>query len=217
MEFFANPCTPKVREAMRAGLLGMIDTPAQGNVLPGGVRWAADNGCFGNGYPGDDGYLDWLASRRRHAGRCAFATAPDVIGRGPDGGLRPDAAATLDRSAPMLPRIRALGYRAALVAQNGLEDLLIPWRDFDALFIGGTTDWKLGPAVRALVAEAKWRGKHVHMGRVNSLRRLRYAHVIGCDSADGTYLAFGPDTNLPKLLGWLRDVHQPALFDWSAV
>jgi hypothetical protein len=32
------------------------------------------------------------------------------------------------------------------------------------------------------------------MGRVNSLKRLRYASAIGCDTADGTYVAFAPDT-----------------------
>jgi hypothetical protein len=69
------------------------------------------------------------------------------------------------------------------------------------------SEWKLGAAARALTAEAKARGKHVHMGRVNSLRRLRYADAIGCDSADGTFLAFGPDINLPPLLGWLRAVN----------
>lgn len=201
---------------MRKGMLGMIATPAQGNLLPDGTCWLADNGCFGNGYPGDDGYLEWLAGGRKFADRCVFATAPDVITRDEGGSLHPDAAATLERSAPMLPRIRAFGFKAALVAQNGLEDLPVPWDTFDALFVGGDTAWKLGPAARALVAEANARGKWTHLGRVNSLRRLRYAAAIGCDSADGTYLAFGPDTNLPKLLGWLRDVHQPALFDWSA-
>ena len=30
------------------------------------------------------------------------------------------------------------------------------------------------------------RGKWVHMGRVNSTRRIRYAASIGCDSVDGT-------------------------------
>jgi hypothetical protein len=205
-----------VIDAMKRGLLGFIDTPAQGNRLPEGVLFCCDNGCFGDGYPGDDGFLDWLAGRAKHADRCAFVVAPDVITRNPDGTLRPDAAATVERSAPMLPRIRALGFKAALVAQNGLEDLAIGWHTFDALFVGGDTAWKLGPAARALVAEARWRGKWTHMGRVNSLRRLRYAAAIGCDSADGTYLAFGPDTNLPKVLGWLRDVHQPALFEWSA-
>lgn len=69
-------------------------------------------------------------------------------------------------------------------------------------FIGGSTAWKLGPHARRLVADAKRRGKWVHMGRVNSLKRFRYAAAIGCDSCDGTYLRFGPDINLPKVLSW---------------
>jgi hypothetical protein len=43
------------------------------------------------------------------------------------------------------------------------------------------------------------------MGRVNSRRRLRIAAQMGCHSADGTFLAFGPDRNLPHLLGWLAE------------
>jgi hypothetical protein len=50
------------------------------------------------------------------------------------------------------------------------------------------------------------RGLHVHMGRINTHRRPRYAAAIGCHSADGTYLAYGPDKNLPKLLHWLNDI-----------
>lgn len=80
-------------------------------------------------------------------------------------------------------------------------------------FIGGSDGWKLGPHARALTAEAKRRGKWVHMGRVNSLKRFRYAESIGCDSCDGTYLRFGPDKNLPKLLSWVGDLtDRPGLF-----
>lgn len=200
MLYLANPCTPQVVAAMRDGLIGYLDTPAQGNVRPAGVVWAADNGCFGRGYPGDDAWLAWL-SGMDPAG-CLFAVAPDVVG---------DAAATWARSAPTLPRIRALGFPAALVAQDGIEDGPVDWEAFDALFIGGTTGWKLGPAARALVAEANRHGKHVHMGRVNSERRYRYAQAIGCDTADGTYLTFGPDLLLPDVLAWSRLVNQPAL------
>jgi hypothetical protein len=63
-------------------------------------------------------------------------------------------------------------------------------------------EWKLGAAARLLVREAKARGKRVHMGRLNSETRHDYARHIGCDSVDGTYLVFGPDKNLPKLLSW---------------
>jgi hypothetical protein len=188
---------------MHAQKLGFIDTPAQGNIRPAGVTWCADNGCFGKGYPGDEKWLGWLEKNAYAAADCLFATAPDVVG---------DAAATLERSAPFLPMIRALGYPAALVAQDGLEDLEVPWDEFDVLFIGGSTEWKLGPAARGLIRQAKTRGKWVHMGRVNSERRYRYANDLGCDSVDGTYLTFGPDINLPKLLNWSRVENQDALF-----
>jgi len=81
----------------------------------------------------------------------------------------------------------------ALVAQDGLESLPVPWEDFDALFIGGSTAWKLSEAARELCQEAKRRGKWVHMGRVNSLRRMQVAEAFGCDSADGTMLRFDPN------------------------
>lgn len=202
MLYFANPSTPEIRAAMQAGQLGLIDTPAQGNRRPEGSTWCADNGAFSDRFDEDR----WWAFLTRHADRadsCVFAVAPDVVG---------DAQATYARSLPWLPKIRSLGYPAAYVAQDGQEDFDPPWDEFDCLFIGGSTDWKLGPHARDLAREAKTRGKWVHMGRVNSRLRLRYAIAIGCDSSDGTYLAFGPNVNLPRLLGWLRhEADQPAL------
>lgn len=193
MRYFANPSTPKVREAMSAGLIDCIVTPKQGNRPPEGATICADNGCFGKGYPGDDAWYSWLQGLP--AERVRFAVAPDVVG---------DAAATTERSLPWLPKIRELGMPAAYVAQDGLEDLCVPWDEFDVLFIGGSTDWKLGHHAARIVAEAKQRGKWVHMGRVNSARRYAYAAAIGCDSADGTKIAFGPDVNLPIVLSWSR-------------
>ncbi|MEV6523132.1 hypothetical protein AB0M43_14375 [Longispora sp. NPDC051575] len=181
---------------MAAGRLGMICTPAGGGSPRPGVRWCADNAVFVDGYPGDAKYLAWLRrlAQRADPNLAAFATAPDVVCR---------AAETLARSEPMLDPIRAAGYPVALVAQDGLEDLDVPWTGIDALFLGGSTDWKLGPAAAHLAAEARSRGLWVHMGRVNSHRRLAHADHIGCHSADGTYLRFGPDLNLPNLLHWL--------------
>lgn len=188
---------------MHAQTIGYIDTPAQGNKRPAGVTWCADNGCFGKGYPGDEKWLAWLETNAHAAADCLFATAPDVVG---------DAAATLARSAPFLPLIRELGYPAALVAQDGLENLPVPWDSFDVLFIGGTTQWKLSAAVRGLVKQAKERGKWVHCGRVNSSKRFRLMAAIGCDSADGTFLTFGPDINLGRLKGWINNLEtQPEL------
>lgn len=201
MLYLANPCGPKVVQAMRDGRLGYIDTPAQGNKRPDDVKWCADNGCFSDKWD-EHKWWRFLTNNAHAAGSCLFAVAPDVVG---------DAGATLEKSAPWLPRIRALGYPVALVAQDGLEDLDVPWDDFDALFIGGSTAWKLSAHAYALTVEAKRRGKWVHMGRVNSERRYRLALSWGCDSVDGTYLVFGPDTNLPNLLAWGRLADQGAL------
>jgi hypothetical protein len=224
--YFANPSTPGVREAMADGRLGAILTPRQGNRLPAASLFVVDNGCGptrsgapGSGYCGDERYLGMLQDLGQGDGYdpcdpdtswCLFAVAPDGPG---------DAAATLrrGRTSGMLGWIRWLGFPVALVAQNGLEDLTVPWDDFDVLFIGGDTAWKLGRHARTLTAEAKRRRKWVHMGRVNSLERLRYAEATGCDSADGTFIAFGPDVNLPHVLGWLRSVNdQGALFGLEA-
>lgn len=183
---------------MSAGLLACITTPKQGNRVPENSLWCADNGCFGKGYPGDAEWWNWL-QRKPDRGRCLFAVAPDVVG---------DAKATLERSLPWLGRIRSLGIPAAFVSQDGLHELDIPWDEFDVLFVGGTTEWKLGPESAAIVAEAKARGKTVHMGRVNSYKRMKYAADIGCDSSDGTHIAFQPDVALPRVLGWLDRVNE---------
>jgi hypothetical protein len=192
MLYFANPCGPDVAALMADQALGFIDTPLQGNRRPDGVMWCADNGCFSAKWDADRWWA-WLVANAGHAGSCRFAVAPDVVG---------DHEATMVRSSPWLPKIRALGYPAAFVLQDGAHDL--PWDAFDVLFIGGSTAYKLSPEAAAFAADAKAHGKWVHMGRVNSFRRIEYAAWIGCDSADGTYLTFGPDTNLPKLTSWLH-------------
>jgi hypothetical protein len=222
MIYFANPSNPQVRAAMREwpDRLGAITTPAEGNRIDALPLWCADNSCGpgqgavgghhagrplvpGKGWPGEARWLAWLTRLAPHASRCTFAVAPDVVG---------DAAATIRRSLPLLPLIRDLGYPAAFVAQNGQHQLPVPWDEFSVLFIGGDDTWKLGAPMRALATAAKTRGKWLHMGRVNSLKRMRYARAIGCDSADGTFIRFGPDIRLPEALGWLRDANDQLAF-----
>ena len=201
--YFANPCGPAARQAMADGLIGWIDTPNQGNIRPHGTRWCADNGCFNDANFDIGRWWRWL-QKHDDIEHCVFATAPDVVG---------DAAATLTRSAPWLPRIRSLGYPAAFVAQDGADQHPPPWDDFDVLFIGGTDHFKLGPVAQQLIAEARDRGLWVHVGRVNSYRRFRAMEALGCNSVDGTYLRFAPDANLARLVGWVAALDaQPGMF-----
>lgn len=232
--YFANPAGRGAEKAMINGEIGYIDTPEQGNLRPYGVIWCADNGLFSpaRAARGEDwdeaGWWKFLQKNARDAHWCAFATAPDVVHWvvGEDGKGFPvgDAEATLKRSAQWYGPIRELGYKVALVAQDGLKVEDVPWDEIDAIFIGGSDAYKVGeapagktrpvkldgtplgvPGCWEVVREAKRRGLWVHMGRVNSQSRYRLAKAMGCDSADGTYLTFGPDKNLPKLLKWVSD------------
>lgn len=181
---------------------GWMYQPDVSNVRPPGRLWAADNGCFaaGNNFNADR-WLGWLASRDRTG--CLFAVAPDVVA---------DAAATLVRSTPYLPILRDLGYKPAYVAQDSWDPSVVPWDDFDCLFIGGTTAFKLGRA-EELTKLGHAHGKWVHVGRVNSARRIAAMEAYGVDSVDGTFLVFGPDKNVKRLQGWFDAMkRQPSLF-----
>jgi hypothetical protein len=180
--------------------IGMMLSPASTKPVPAGMPWAADNGCFGDRYVGDDAFLAWLDGRDR-AG-CLFAVAPDIVG---------SAFFTWLRSEPMLPRIRALGYRVALAAQNGWHPDPIAWDAFDAVLLGGDDAFKLGNEGRQAAVDALAHGKWLHMGRVNSWQRLAYAAGLGCDSADGTTIRFNPGRYVGEVSRWLARVNAPRL------
>lgn len=184
---------------MRQGLLGQMVTPNSGNRLEPGVDWALDNGCFNAQWSEQR----WRHTIERYAGveRCLFAVVPDVVG---------DAAQTDEMWERYAPFVKEHNYKAAYVTQNGCTGLP---DDADAVFAGGDNTWKLGRRNAELITQANQRGLWTHMGRVNGLRRLRHAQADGYDSVDGTFLAFGPDTNLPILLGWMRRLEtEPTLF-----
>ena len=171
--------------------------------------WAADNGAFTRTRAGfsEKKFREMLArpALREQAASCLFVVAPDKLAVLPSGEVVGDAMGTLMRFHDWSVEIRAAGFPVALVAQNGLEKLLhcVPWGMVDCLFIGGNTEWKISDEARICIVEAKRRGKLIHMGRVNSFGRLARASEMLCDTADGTFLMFGPKVNLPRLLGWL--------------
>lgn len=198
MIYLATASGPDVRAAIADGALGQMVTPDSGNVRVEGATWAFDNGCFSDRWSPDR----WLRALDRNVGADPpplFAVVPDVVA---------DAAATNTRWARWHGEVRNRGLVAAYVLQDGCES--IP-SSASAAFIGGSTEWKLGTDARRLSAQAKQRGMWLHMGRVNTLRRLRLAAEMGCDSVDGTLLAFGPDVHLPRLRRWLTPA-QPGLF-----
>lgn len=172
--------------------------------------WAGDNGAFTKAKGGfsAEKFRTMLRRPALLAARstCQFIVAPDKLVVLPCGTVVGDARGTLEQFSAWAREIRDLGYPVALVAQNGLEDMLdeVPWDLVDVLFIGGSTEWKTSAAAEKCVDRARSMYKRTHMGRVNSLRRMMRAQDMGCDTVDGTFLAFGPTKNLPRLLKWIQ-------------
>jgi hypothetical protein len=169
------------------------------------VPWAADNDAF-VGF--DAAAFEHMLHALAGLPGCLFVTCPDIVG---EGGL------TDLLFEEWAPRIMRHGLPLAYVVQEeGLEYEWsgVPWGAIKALFIGCASDEeKLGERVRSLVAEAKCLGKWVHMGRVNSAKRIAYAMEIGCDSVDGTKWVRWRDTYLAEGLQLVSAPPQLALDD----
>ena len=72
-----------------------------------------------------------------------------------------------------------------MVLQDGIERVTIPWARLHAVFIGGTDAFKFGAEAFAAARAAKMLGKWVHVGRVNTARRVSDWTGIA-DSIDGS-------------------------------
>ena len=57
------------------------------------------------------------------------------------------------------------------------------------MFIGGSTEWKMSVAAAAVIAEAKRRGKWIHVGRISTPRRAAHFEPMHVNSFDGSGIA----------------------------
>lgn len=111
------------------------------------------------------------------------------------------------------PKIKAAGCPVAFSIQDGVTSDGVPWGKIAAIFVGGTDPWRLGSDASLLISEAIHRGKLVHMTRVNSATRARYAASLDVDSIDGSSFTRFRRTMLPLGLAWSRTPRQIRLID----
>lgn len=157
--------------------------------------YAIDNGAFSRFNA--EGFRSLLQRERPRRELCKFVAAPDVVGC---------ARRTLEVFTHWRREIKP--FPVALVAQDGLEDLTIPWSEIDAVFIGGSTEWKMSGHVAHIIKAAQIMGKWVHVGRVNCPARWEHFDKLGADSCDGSGLA--PGRGRPEQAHAIRDRHSPA-------
>lgn len=148
-----------------------LRTPARGKIAGDYLEsWAADNEAYTGGFNAGR-FFGWLAKMEPWRERCLFVAVPDSVG---------NAIETLGLYREWVWHFD--GWPVAFVAQDGQESLRLP-DHYDALFVGGTTDWKMSDAAESVIRRAQREGKHIHIGRVNWWKR--YAHFRLMEGSDG--------------------------------
>lgn len=196
--------------ALRAAGWGLM-VSARGVLRTEGFdTYALDNGAwtsFQRGEAFDESAFQLAVDKLGE--RADFIVVPDIVA----GGLR-----SLDFSLTWLERLRGVSTPMAFAVQDGMTPAMVePYigagrSKAGYLFVGGSTEWKLATM-------SQWvelgRRKHagIHVGRVNTVRRIKACLGAGATSFDGS----GPSRYVLALRR-LDDVRRTAdLFSTPAV
>ena len=135
-----------------------------------GVPYGLDNGCFSVFHK-----KTWrnLLKQAREI-KPVFVCLPDIVG---------DARRTLDLFDAFIDETE--GLPRALVLQDGIGNYPIPFKQMDAIFIGGSDDFKTSQEAFNAAKAAKMLDKWVHAGRVNTAKRV-LQWIDYADSIDGS-------------------------------
>lgn len=126
-------------------------------------------------------FLEWVASQDF---RPRWATVPDVVA---------DKKGTLQSWNKYADRVAGYGWPLAFVAQDGMNPRDVP-DSAEVVFLGGSYRWKWRNA-ETFAGEFP----RLHVGRVNTLARLRRCEELGVESVDGTGWFRRPEGEFFKL------------------
>jgi hypothetical protein len=191
MPFAVRTGTVRNLDALRARGWGLLVSAAGEHRAEGFQTYAIDNGAWSaytSGEPWNPGPFEQLITEL--GGGSSFVVVPDIVA----GGL-----ASLRLSESWLPRLKGVGGRRLIPVQDGMTPADVrPLIGSDVgIFVGGSTDWKIATMGR-WGALARERGSYCHVGRVNTVRRIRLCLLAGVDSFDGSSVSRF-SINLPRL------------------
>lgn len=183
---------------------GVITMPKGGT--PRGIRegrkWALDNGAF-TGF-NKEKFLKKLEDLKEYKDTCLFIVAPDVM---------QDPQKTFENFVKWKEILK--DWPVAYVAQDGQENYKYP--EFDWLFIGGSTKWKMGKGAIKCIEYAHSINKPVHVGRVNSKKRYEYFRKLACKSCDGTHPIYEPNTAKIRIAEWMESAYSSNVFNSNSI
>lgn len=166
------------------------------NIRIHGMPYALDNGAWGAFQRGRRLDTDaFMRAYEKHAECAVFTVLPDIVCGGRE---------SLDLTLFWLDRLVDSPARKLIAVQNGFTpDEIGPLlSDRVGVFVGGDTEWK--EATTILWGElARQRGAYCHVGRVNTVRRLKICSAAGCDSFDGSGVS-RYSSELPRIDFWRR-------------
>lgn len=166
-------------------------TPWTHGVDTYGFGYALDNGawsCHQQQVAFDNAAFEKMVDR--FGSNADWIAAPDIV----EGGL-----ASLEMSKDWLPRLLRVGPRILVPVQDGMhEDNVAPLlSERVGVFIGGSTAFKEHTMI-GWARLCRRAGAWCHVGRVNTIRRIRICSAAAVDSIDGTS-ASRYSATLPKL------------------
>lgn len=183
---------------------------AKGCLRTEGMPYALDNGAwtaFQQGSAFDEGAF--LRAIDKVGERADWIVIPDIVA----GGLR-----SLEFSLSWLDDLKGLPVRLLLAVQDGMEpdDVREYLSPAVGIFIGGSTEWKERTATQ-WGQLARRRNCYLHIGRVNSQRRIAICAGAGANSFDGTS-ATRFSNSLPRLArACLQDDLFAASHHWAEI
>ena len=129
----------------------------------------------------------------------------------PEWVLLPDAVGNWPRTVELAkaytPFVKLYGYKTAIALQDGCDFDEVLQFNPDWVFVGGTTEWK-EQIIHSACEFFHARGIKVHVGRVNTVRRVKLCMSAGVDSVDGTTLNAFRDATLDRIANAIK---QPSL------
>ena len=179
LKFLVDTSPKQMSERTSELIGGQLLTPLTGYRNFGG-EFGMDNGAF-SGFQKKK-WISMLNRNEEHYDKCLFVAAPDVVGSH----IR---TIELFEHFKRCEEVRHWKDKLCLVAQDGIESSRVDWSQFNAVFIGGSTDFKDSWRAHDFTKAALALGKHVHVGRVNGFKRWETYNEIGAHTCDGSGIA----------------------------
>lgn len=161
-----------------------------------GMKYGLDNGA-------------WSAHQAgRPFDEDAFCAAVDELGDAADWIVVPDVvcggAESMRLSTAWLPRLEHVGPLLLFPVQDGFssDDVRQLVGPRVGIFVGGSTEFK-EQTLPVWAQICRERQAHLHVGRVNTVRRIRLCSLAGADSFDGSS-ATRYSVNVRRLTGAVR-------------